>query len=76
MGCDDMTIEQIINSTKEVLTPSDICAILGCSSYAITLQAREDREHGVNSFPFPVLIIGTRPKIPRIPFIRAMGYDL
>lgn len=63
-----MTLDEIANSTKEMLTPSDIAPVLGCSPYSITLQARQD----IKAFPFPVIVIGTRTKIPRIPFIQCM----
>lgn len=67
-----MTLDEIRESSKEILNPSDICDVLGCSAYAITLQAREDAKNGTKSFPFPVIVLGTRTKIPRRPFLRVM----
>ena len=68
-----MTLEEIKKSDRDYLIPEDIAKILGTTSYNITLQVREDKENGINSFPFPTIRIGSRTKIPRIPFLRAMG---
>lgn len=67
-----MTMQEIRNSTKECLIPSDIAEVLGCDKYSINLQVKQDKEQGVNSFPFPTILIGSRVKIPRKAFIRAM----
>lgn len=67
-----MTIDEIRASNKEVLTPADVAPILGCKPYSISVQVRQDKEQGVNSFPFPTIRIGTRTKIPRKAFIKAM----
>lgn len=67
-----MTMQEIRSSNKDCLIPSDIAEVLGCSSYNINIQVKQDKENGVNSFPFPTILIGTRVKIPRMPFLRAM----
>lgn len=67
-----MTMEEIKNSTKDCLIPSDIAEVLGCDKYSINVQVKEDKKNGVNSFPFPTILIGTRVKIPRLAFIKAM----
>ena len=67
-----MTLDEIKASTKEMLTPSDVAAVLGVDAYSISLQVKQDKENGVNSFPFPTIRIGTRTKIPRRAFIKAM----
>jgi hypothetical protein len=68
-----MTLTEIVNSTKEALTPADVAEVLGCEPYSISVQVREDKQNGVNSFPFPTIRIGTRTKIPRRAFLKAMG---
>ena len=60
-----MTIQDIMNMDKDVLTPGDIAPILGCDPNLIRHQAKED----VNSFGFPVCKLGSRVKIPRLAFI-------
>ena len=67
-----MTMQEIRSSTKECLIPSDIAEVLGCDKYSINLQVKQDQELGINSFPFPTILIGSRVKIPRKAFIRAM----
>lgn len=67
-----MTMQEIRNSTKDCLIPSDIAEVLGCDKYSINVQVKEDKKNGVNSFPFPTILIGTRVKIPRLAFIKAM----
>lgn len=67
-----MTMQEIKNSTKDCLIPSDIAEVLGCDKYSINVQVKEDKKNGVNSFPFPTILIGTRVKIPRLAFIKAM----
>jgi len=67
-----MTMQEIKNSTKDCLIPSDIAEVLGCDKYSINVQVKEDKKNGTNSFPFPTILIGTRVKIPRLAFIKAM----
>lgn len=67
-----MTLDEIRNLDREFLIPGDIAPILGTSGYAITIQVREDKQNGINSFPFPTIRIGNRVKIPRKPFLAAM----
>lgn len=67
-----MTLDEIRKSNKEMLTPADIAPLLGVDKYSISVQVKEDKQNGKNSFPFPTIRIGTRTKIPRRAFIKAM----
>lgn len=67
-----MTFEEIKKSDKEMLILADICDILGCDKYNINVQVKEDKQNGTNSFPFPTILLGSRVKIPRRAFIKAM----
>jgi hypothetical protein len=67
-----MTLDEIRASNKDVLTPADIAPVLGVDKYSICVQVRQDKEKGVNSFPFPTIRVGTRTKIPRLAFLKAM----
>lgn len=61
-----MTLNELQTSDKVMLVPADVCEILGCDPYSINVQAKEDpRKLG-----FPVCVMGTRVKIPRIAFIK------
>lgn len=63
-----MTLDELEKLPKEMLVPTDIAPILGCNPYAINVATRD----GKNPFPFPVIRMGTRVKIPKMPFIKAM----
>lgn len=67
-----MTIEEIIESDKAFLTPADVAPTLNCGPHTIRVFARECPE----KLGFPVICMGTRTKIPRIPFLRALGYEV
>lgn len=69
-----MSLDDLERVEREFLIPSEIAPILGCSAFNINLQAKYDREHGVNSFPFPVILIGSRVKIPRMAFVEVMKH--
>lgn len=71
-----MTLQEIKNSNKDCLIPADIAEVIGCDKYNINLQVKQDKELGINSFPFPTILIGTRVKIPRIAFLKAMGENV
>lgn len=60
-----MTLHDLENMTKEMLTPSDVAGVLGCNAYTLTLQAKADPA----KLGFPVIVMGTRVRIPRRPFI-------
>lgn len=57
---------------KSMLVPTDVCKYLNCSAYSINVATRD----GKNPFPFPVICMGTRVRIPKAPFIKAMRGEL
>lgn len=65
-----MTFTEIEQSEKDFLTPTDVAPILGCMSYSINVQAKED----ITKLGFPAAKIGTRVLIPRLGFIRWVRY--
>lgn len=67
-----MTLDEIRNSTKEVLTPAEVAPVLGCDPQDIRVAAKQHPER----LGFNVMVIGTRVKVPRLAFIRWMeGHD-
>ena len=67
-------LEKIRNSEKAYITPAQAAAVLECDPQYIRLQAREDPE----KLGFPVVCIGNRTKILRLPFLRFViggGWD-
>ncbi len=63
-----MTLDEIRNSTKEVLTPAEVAPVLGCDPQDIRVAAKQHPER----LGFNVAVIGTRVKVPRLAFIRWM----
>lgn len=63
-----MTLDELEKLPKDMLVPKDVAGYLGCSPYTINVATRD----GKNPFPFPIIRLGTRVKIPKMPFIKAM----
>lgn len=61
-------LERIEALDKDMLVPTDIAKYLGCSPYTINVATRD----GKNPFPFPIIRMGTRVRIPKVPFLKAM----
>ena len=61
-------LDRIAALDKEMLVPTDVAKYLGCSAYTINIATRDGR----NPFPFPIIRLGTRVKIPKVPFLKAM----
>ena len=53
----------------EFFTPQDVSFVLKTDPQTIRICARQRPE----LLGFPVILIGNRVKIPRIPFLRCMG---
>lgn len=53
---------------KSMLVPTDVAKYLGCKPYTINVATRD----GKNPYPFPVIRTGTRVRIPKEPFLKAM----
>ena len=64
-----MTLTEIEALEKAVLTCTEIAPVLMANPHTIHLQAVECPE----KLGFPVIIVGSRVKIPRIPFLMFMG---
>ena len=64
----DSELDRIESLDKEMLAPSDICKYLGCKAYTINVATRDGR----NPFPFPVIRLGSRVRIPKTPFLKVM----
>lgn len=71
--CQAYTLSDIAQMDREVLTPEIAGKAIGISPYAISLMARTPE--GCKSLGFPVIRIGSRTKIPRVPFLRFMGWE-
>lgn len=65
-----MTLEEIAISTKEVLTPAEVAPLLHTTDQSIRVCARQRPD----LLGFPTIIMGSRVRIPRLPFLAYMGY--
>lgn len=65
-----MTLDEIRGTKKEMLTPADVADVLGCDPYRINVQAKQDAK----KLGFPVSMMGTRVRIPRLAFLHWMQY--
>ncbi len=63
-----MTLDDIEALDKQFLVPADVAPCLGVDPYSINLQAHKDP----SKLGFPVVIIGTRVKIPKQAFLKYM----
>lgn len=59
-------LENIKSLDRTMITPALAAEVIGCDPHFIRLAARQKPE----LLGFPVIVVGTRTKIPRIPFIR------
>ena len=64
-----MTLDEIAALPRETLKTAEIAAVMGVEPYTAVLMAK----HG--DFPFQVPFSGNRPKYPKRPFLRYMGWQ-
>lgn len=60
-----MTLDDIKTQEKEMLTPAQAAAIIGCDPNFIRIAARDNP----TLLGFPIIRIGNRTRIPRRAFI-------
>lgn len=63
-----MTLEDLRAMERETITPSIAASVIGCDPNGIRLAAHREPE----SLGFPVIVMGSRTKIPRLAFIEFM----
>lgn len=63
-----MTLQEIKSMSSETITPAVAARVLGCDPQWIRIVAREHPQR----LGFPVVVLGSRVKIPRVGFIRFM----
>lgn len=61
-----MTLEELKNTEAATVNIADIAEILGCTPQTIRVAARQRPD----LLGFPIIIMGSRVRIPRIPFIQ------
>lgn len=60
----------IIDNGRAYVVPEDVAKVLHISGDTVRASAREGK------LEFPVMISGTRVRIPKLPFLRWLGYDI
>lgn len=73
MGKPRLTLSAIAEMENVFLIPAQVAQVLGCSQYYINVASQTP--DGRAYLGFPVTRIGNRVKIPRIPFLRYMGWE-
>lgn len=63
-----MTLEDIKVMDRETITPAVAASVIGCDPCSIRIVAHTEPE----SLGFPVIVMGSRTKIPRRAFINFM----
>lgn len=72
MTLDDMALATLKQSRELFITPDDAAKVIGCDPNVIRIQAHDDPK----KLGFPVCVVKSRTKIPRIPFLCFLGvYD-
>lgn len=67
-----MTLLELAQSNKEMLTCADISEIIGIGQYNLHRYIIEYPER----IGFPVMVTGNRVRIPRLPFLKFMGIEV
>lgn len=65
-------LEEIKGMDKANLTPAEAARVMHCDPDLIRVAARQKPE----LLGFPTAVVGTRTKIPRIPFLRYYGVEV
>lgn len=65
-----MTLKDIEAIPQEYLLPKHVSAVLGCDQYTINLAAQRDPD----KLGFPVIVTGSRVRIPKDGFLHFMRY--
>lgn len=60
-----MTLEDIKGMDCSTITPAVAASVLGCNPHSIRVAAHTEPQ----SLGFPVVVMQSRTRIPRIPFI-------
>lgn len=64
-----MTLKELAELDSEILTPTQVAPILGVNPHTIRVMAATNPA----ALGFPVIVMGSRVKIPKVPFLHFMG---
>jgi len=61
-----LTLKELEQIDRDYFVPNQICGVLGCDPHYIRLQAQRRPE----ALGFNVIVMGSRIRIPKIPFLQ------
>lgn len=64
------SVQELIDKPRAYLLATEVGPVLQISDPAIRAQAR------AGTLPFPAVVIGQRVRIPKVPFLRYLGYEV
>lgn len=67
-----MSADDLRSSDAITITPEQASGFLGCNPQSIRVAAKQRPD----LLGFPVIVMGSETKIPRIPFLRFLGYEV
>lgn len=67
-----MTFEEIQKSDELMLTPAEVAEALHLDPNSLRAQA----QHKPELLGFPVIVVGSRVKIPRVPFLKFLAGEM
>ena len=67
-----MTLDDLKRVDRDWLLAREVAPILGTDPHSVRVAARLAPER----LGFPVIVLGSRVRIPRVPFLRFMGVDI
>ena len=65
------SLAEIAALDKATLSPLEVSGVMGCDPYNLNLMAKQQPQ----LVPFPWYFAGNRLKIPRVPWLRFMGWE-
>lgn len=65
------TLKELAEMEKEIFTAADVAGVLACDPHQVRVVAHQCPER----LGFPVVVMGSRVKIPKGPFLKYMGYE-
>lgn len=72
-GKPTMSLAEVAEMTGLYLTPATAAKVLGCDPQFIRVASQTPK--GRELLGFPVIRLGTVTKVPRIPFLRYLGWE-
>ena len=72
-GAQVQSLKELAALDTVYITPDQAAKALGCNGHTIRVMA--STEEGRSALGFPVVRLGKRTKIPRIPFLRYLGLE-